>query len=157
VGLNFSFHKDWGFLGFWLPPLLWSGAILLFSGDLGSGNNTKIILNWLLSWAPLLRPDQVNLLHFILRKIGHAVAYGSLYFLWFRAFRGYLDYPFGRAFFCSLALCLAVSGLDEGHQSFLTSRGGSIRDVALDMGGALLSGLITSIFWTPQVRMPAIE
>jgi VanZ family protein len=94
----------------------------------------------------------VDLLHFFLRKISHAVAYGSLFFLWFRAFWGYLNYPFWRASLWSLALCLAVAGLDESHQSFFTCRSSSIWDVALDMGGALLSALITSIFWIPQGR-----
>ncbi|MFZ5452482.1 MAG: VanZ family protein [Thermodesulfobacteriota bacterium] len=77
------FLRVWDFLYYWLPPLLWLGAILSLSGDPGSANNTRIILNWLLSWFPSLSLTQVDLLRFYLRKTGHAVAYGFLYFLWF--------------------------------------------------------------------------
>jgi VanZ family protein len=157
LSLNFSCLRDGDFLGSWLPPLLWCGAILALSGDLGSANNTQGILNWLLSWFPPLSLTQIDFLNYFLRKTGHAVAYGSLYFLWFRAFRGYLGYPFWRAFLWSLALCLVVAGLDEIHQSLFSCRTSSIRDVALDMGGASLSALITSIFWTPRVRTPAVK
>jgi VanZ family protein len=156
LGLNLSFIRDyWDFLGSWLPPLLLSGAILALSGNLGSANNTQIILSWLLSWFPPLSLIQVNFFHYFLRKTGHAVAYGSLYFLWFRAFRGYQGYPVWRASLWSLFLCLVVASLDESHQSLFTSRTGNIHDVALDMGGASISAFITSIFWTPQVRPQA--
>jgi VanZ family protein len=157
LGLNLSFLRDWDFLGSWLPPLFWCGAILAFSGGWGSANNTQIILNWLLSWFTPLSLTRVELLHYFLRKTGHAVAYGFLYFLWFRAFWRYQGYPFWRAFLWSLALCLAVAGLDEGHQSLFTCRSSSIRDVALDMGGASLSALITSIIWIPQAGRQQIN
>lgn len=155
--LNLPSSKTWDFLWSWLPPLLWGGVILSFSGDLGSAQNTGVILNWLLSWSGLLSPIQVDLLHSFLRKTGHAVAYGFLYFLWFRALKGYLHYPGGRACLWSLALCLTVAVLDEGHQSLLTSRSGSIGDVTLDLGGAFLAALITWLFWILPVRPPVSQ
>jgi VanZ family protein len=121
--------------------------MLALSGDLGSGNNTGKLLHWLL---PNLSPAHFELIHFYLRKgLGHVGDYGFLYFLWFRAFRGGLGYRGGRAFLWSLGLCLAVALLDEGHQTLLASRTGSLRDVGLDLAGSSGAALILTIFRTP--------
>ena len=114
--------------------------MLALSGDLGSANNTRKLLQWLL---PTLSPAHFKLIHFYLRKaVGHVGNYGFLYFLWFRAFRTDLGYRGGRAFLWSLGLCLAMALLDEGHQSLLTSRTGSLRDVGLDLAGSSGAALI---------------
>lgn len=131
--------------------------MLLLSGDLGSSNNTGSLLEWLLSWFPPLSPAQFNLFHFYFRKtVGHFGNYAFLYFLWFRAFRGQLGCRPGWTFFLASASCLIVASLDEGHQSWFASRGSSLRDVALDMSGALTAALATWIFWPARVR-PAAE
>ncbi len=153
--MQISFPRSRVFLWYWLPPLTWYGVVLALSGDLGSSRHTFGILKWLLSWFPPLSPAQFAIVHFYFRKIvGHAANYGFLYFLWFRAFRGSRGYPPGRAFLWSLGLCLTLALLDEGHQGLIVSRSGSLRDVALDMGGAALSALLTAIFWTPRMGPP---
>ena len=127
--------------------------VLGLSGDLGSSQQTSGILKSLLSWLPPLTPAQFNLIHFYVRKtVGHFGNYALLYLLWFRAFRGQVGYQPGRACLCSLGLCLGLALLDEGHQALYASRGSSLRDVALDLGGASTAALITSIFWTAKVR-----
>ncbi len=102
-----------------------------------------------------LKPAQIDMLNFYLRKTGHATAYGLMYFLWFRAFRGHLGTGPGRAFLYALGLCLLVSMTDEGHQSFTKSRGGSCYDVLLDLSGASLAALITFAVWTPRPKAAA--
>jgi VanZ family protein len=149
--LNVSFLRSRGFLWYWVPPLAWCGVVLGLSGDLGSSRHTFDILKWLLSWLPSLSPAQFDLIHFYFRKtLGHFGNYAFVYFLWFRAFRGQMGYQLGRAVLCSLGLCLSLALLDEGHQALFSSRGSSLRDVALDLGGALTAALITSIFWIPR-------
>jgi VanZ family protein len=135
------------FLLYWLPPLLWTAAILIVSGDLGSSRNTMSLLQWLLSWLPSMTPAKLAVVNHYLRKTGHALAYGVLYFLWFRAFRGQWRSRPGRACLGSLGLCLLLAMLDEGHQGFLASRSGSIYDVALDLSGSGLGALLTFTFW----------
>jgi VanZ family protein len=149
--LNLPFLRSGKFLYYWLPPLAWCGAVLTLSGDLGSSRNTLGLLNWLLSWFPPLSPAQLDLVHFYFRKtLGHFGNYAFVYFLWFRAFRGQMGYQPGRAFLWSLGLCLSLALLDEGHQALFPSRGSNLRDVALDLAGALTAALITSIFRTPR-------
>ena len=120
------------------------------SGDVGSAQNSFGLLKWLLSWFVALQPRQIDVVNFYLRKTGHAVAYGLMYFLWFRAFRGHLGADSGRSFLYALGLCLLVSMTDEGHQSLTKFRGGSGYDVLLDLSGASLASLITFAVWTPR-------
>lgn len=126
------------------------------SGDVASAKNTVGLLKWLLSWFVALKPAQINMVNFYLRKTGHAVAYGLMYFLWFRAFRGHLGAGPGRSFLCALGLCLLVSMTDEGHQSLTRLRGGSGYDVVLDLSGASLAALITFAVWTPRPKAAAL-
>ena len=132
------------FCRYWLPPLLLTGGILIFSGNLGSSENTKRLLAWVLSWLPyeeIFWPEQGQGL---LRKIGHVAAYGSLSWLWFRAFLGHFSGRLRTAVLYSLGLCLVIALLDEGHQSLVASRTASIWDVSLDFGAAALAALALS-------------
>ena len=102
------------FLYYWLPPILWGLAVICMSGDWGSDTNTRHLLQWLLSGVVVLKPAQIDLINFCLRKTGHALAYGCMYFLWFRAFRGYAGYGSWRACLWSLGFCLIFASADEG-------------------------------------------
>ena len=118
------------FLYYWLPPILWGLAVICMSGDLGSATNTRHLLQWLLSGFVVLKPAQINLINFCFRKTGHVLAYGLMYFLWFRAFRGYADYGPWRACLWALGFCLLFSSADEGRQWFYASRGASVQRCA---------------------------
>ena len=150
------FWRKANILYYWLPPLLWGLAVLCISGDLGSGKNSLGILKWLLSWFVDLEPAQLKMINFYVRKIGHFLAYGIMYVLWFRAFREDADYGAWRACLLSLGFCLLFSSLDEGRQWFYASRGASIYDVILDMSGASLTALIAAAVWTPGTKTAAI-
>jgi len=129
------------FCFYWLPPLLGTAGILAFSGDLGSAAHTRELAEWLLSWLPFLGPARLMEGHGYLRKAVHVTAYGSLYLLWFRAWRGHISSRPGAAMLWPLILCLATALADEGHQALVPSRGGSLWDVALDFSAASLVAL----------------
>jgi VanZ family protein len=136
-------------LNFWLPPLGWSLAVLLLSGDVGSAANTGVVLQWLLSWFVTPQPAQLTMVNFYFRKTGHFLVYGCMAILWFRAFRGQAGYGPWRACLWALGFCLGCALMDEGDQWFHPSRGASLYDVILDMSGAGLAALISGAFWTP--------
>lgn len=119
------------------------------AGNVGSGRNTYFLLQWLLSWFVVPKPAQLYLINYYCRKAGHALAYGLMYFLWFRAFRKHADYTPWRACFWSLGFCLLFASLDEGCQWFYYTRGASLGDVILDMSGASLAAMITAAVWRP--------
>jgi len=132
-------------------------AVLCMSGDLGSGKNTLGILKWLLSWFVALEPAQLAMINFYVRKTGHFLAYGLMYFLWFRAFRGYADYGPWRACLWALGFCLLYASADEWRQGFYASRSGCVNDVLLDMSGAGLAALIAGSVWMPDPKTAAIS
>lgn len=140
-----SSSKTDKFFIYWLPPLIWCAGVLALSGDLGSSRHTLGLVKWALSWLHLSLA-QLKVVHGYLRKTGHVLAYGILYFLWFRAFWGSAGYRGKKAFFWSLGLSLAVALLDEAHQSMFRTRGGSLMDVGLDSSAALLAALLTAVF-----------
>jgi VanZ family protein len=145
------------FLYYWLPPVLWGLAVLAMAGDCGSDKNTYGLLRFLLSWFWDLKPAQLNLINFYVRKTGHVLAYGLMYFLWFRAFRAQAHYGPWRACLWSLGCCLLFSSMDEGRQWLYPTRGASIRDVILDMSGASLTALIAAAVWRPGTKTAAIS
>ena len=131
--------------------------MLSLSGDLGSGDNTLSILKWLFSWFVDLELSQLNMINSYGRKTGHVLAYGCMYFLWFRAFRAQANYGPWCACLWSLGVCLFYASMDEGRQWFYDSRGASIYDVILDMSGASLTALIAGAVWTPGSKSAAIS
>ena len=122
------------------------------SGDIASFKNTRYWLYYLVSWFTTVDLGELTQVNAIMRKIGHGLSYGILYFLWFRAFRSHMGLSQGRACLSSLGLCLSVAMTDEGHQSFTASRGGCIADVLLDLSGSGLAALLTFAFWTPHAK-----
>ena len=151
------FWRKPNFLSYWLPPLLWGLAVLCLSGDLGSGKNSLGLLKWLFSWFVDLDPAQLKIINFYVRKTGHVLAYGLMYFLWFRAFRAQAHYGQWRACLWSLGFCLFYASMDEGRQWYYASRGASIGDVFLDMSGASLTALIAAAVWAPGSKSAAIS
>ncbi len=126
------------------------------AGDWGSGQHTRGLLKWLLSWFMAPKEAQIDLINFYFRKTGHFLAYGLMSFLWFRAFRGDAGYGPWRACLWSLGCCLGFALMDEGRQWFHPSRGASAYDVLLDMSGASLVALITGALGTPGPKTAAI-
>ncbi|OGR28294.1 MAG: hypothetical protein A2139_11820 [Desulfobacca sp. RBG_16_60_12] len=107
-----------------------------------------------MSGSVALEPAQLKMINFYVRKTGHVLAYGLMYFFWFRALRGHGEYGPGRAVIWSLGFCLLYASADEGSQWFYASRGASVHDVILDMSGAGLAALVTAALWRP--RYPAL-
>jgi len=157
LGITIPIWRNPHLLYYWAPPILWGLAVLGMAGDLGSGENTLGLLQWLFSRFVALEPAQLKLINFYVRKTGHVLAYGLMYFLWFRAFRAQAHYGPWRACLWSLGFCLLFSSMDEGRQCFYASRGASIRDVILDMSGASLTALIAGAVWTPGSKTAAIS
>jgi len=150
LGLSTAIWRKPHFFYYWAPPLIWGLTVLAMSGNMGSGANTRYVLQWLLSWFVALKPAQLKLINFYVRKTGHLLAYGFMYFLWFRALRQHADYGPGPAFLRALGFCLIFASMDEGRQWFYSARESSILDVILDMSGAGLAGLITCAVWRPR-------
>lgn len=134
----------------WIPTLLWLCILALFSTDTFSAEHTgSILMNVLHAVFGSRFDEQFQQIHFLVRKSAHFCSYGFLGALAFFSWRATLPARPRWTFRWSLlALLVAVTagGLDEFHQSFVASRTSSLRDVFIDMIGAIFFQLAIAIW-----------
>jgi VanZ family protein len=134
---------------YWLPLLIWLSLIFLDSTDLMSAQHTSRFIVPFLHWLnPNISPEAAASIHFMVRKCAHVGEYAILAFLLFRATAYITNRRWSMPILClatwTAGLFIAVT--DEFHQTFVPSRGPSIRDIAIDCGGAII-GLLIALFF----------
>jgi VanZ family protein len=137
------------FLKYWLPLLIWLGVIFVGSTELMSAEHTsRFIVPFLLWLKPGMSPQTIWTILVVVRKCAHVTEYAVLALLLWRALR---SLPTLRAktlilFSAVLLGCAFFAASDEFHQTFVKSRTPSVRDIFLDVAGALVGLLIGAIF-----------
>jgi VanZ family protein len=137
------------FLKYWLPLLVWLGVIFLGSTDLMSSEQTsRFIVPFLLWLKPGMSPKIIRSVLFAIRKCAHVTEYAILALLLWRVLRSgiTLRMRMSMLFGAVLLACAVFAASDEFHQSFVKSRTPSVRDVLLDVAGALFGLLIGAAF-----------
>lgn len=137
------------FLKYWLPLLIWFGVIFLASTDLMSAQHTSRFIVPFLRWLkPDISPETLASIHIIIRKCAHIGEYAILALLLFRTaiFMTNLKRSMLILYASVWIVCSLVAVTDEFHQTFVISRGPSVRDVMIDSVGAILGLLIGAIF-----------
>ena len=137
------------FLKNWLPVLVWVGVIFLGLTDPMSAEHTsRFIVPFLRCLKPDISAETLASIHFILRKCAHVGEYAVLGLLLLRAVTVMTNFRRSIAilYVSVLGVCLFVAATDEFHQTFVASRGASVRDIIIDSGGVILGLLIASIF-----------
>ena len=134
------------FLRPWLPVICWMGVIFLASTDLGSAAHTSRIIEPILRWLkPNISQAAINEVHFLIRKTAHLTEYAIFSVLLCRAVeQSTHDASRWKSVLIAIGLATLYAASDEFHQSFVSSRTASIRDVMIDSCGAMI-GLF--IFW----------
>ncbi len=136
-----SLNRLWRYL----PALLWIIFILSASGSGFSFSNTSRVVRPLLLWLfPNISEGSMYVVHYCVRKAAHVAEYATLALLLARAFLSSSRTMLRRHWFIFSFLIAALCAvLDEFHQSFVSSRIGSIYDFLIDIsGGALALGAI---------------
>ena len=137
------------FFKYWLPVLIWLGIMFVGSTDLLSAEQTSRFLVPFLRW---LKPDISNetlaQIHFIVRKLAHISEYAILAMLLWRAvYSGTnLRAKMSFLFVAVWLICGIFAVSDEFHQTFVASRTATSSDVAIDLCGAFIGLIISSIF-----------
>ncbi len=113
-----------------------------------SAENTSLIVEPLLRFLmPSISPEQIQLVHGLIRKSGHVTEYFILGILLFRAFRTDSKELHGlRWALSSLVIVLLYAASDEFHQSFVSTRTASLFDVGFDALGGVLAQA-ASVLW----------
>ena len=127
----------------WTAAIAWMSVIFLFSTDIFSGSNTSSFFRpFLSSLLPSLTTEQIDLIHFLVRKFGHWSEYFILCLFLMGAVRERVpDSRQSLRLVLSLALATLYAIGDEWHQSFVPSRSSSMYDVLIDSIGAVCGAL----------------
>ena len=144
------------FLKYWLPLLIWLGVIFVGSTNLMSAEHTsRYIVPFLLWLKPGMSPQTIWVILVVIRKCAHVTEYAILALLLWRAVRSLsaLSMKMSTSFGAALLGCAVFAASDEFHQSFVKSRTPSVRDVLLDVAGAVLGLLIAASFTRRHLKM----
>lgn len=136
------------FLKYCLPLLVWLAVIFIDSTDLMSAEHTsRFIVPFLLWLKPDISPETVTSVHFFIRKCAHMGEYAILALLLFRAAICITNHKWSMSILCMSiwSICVFVAATDEFHQTFVRSRGPSIRDIMIDSGGAIVGLLVGAV------------
>ncbi|MGB9473740.1 MAG: VanZ family protein [Candidatus Udaeobacter sp.] len=136
------------FLKYCLPLLVWLALIFIDSTDLMSAEHTsRFIVPFLLWLKPDISPETVASVHFFIRKFAHVGEYAILALLLFRAAICVTNLKWSMSILCVSiwSICLVVAATDEFHQTFVRSRGPSVRDIMIDSGGAIVGLLVGAV------------
>lgn len=131
---------------FTIITLIWTAVIFSFSlqsGDI-SGDLSGSVLETLLRFfmpSALDKPEQLELLHLVLRKCAHFTEFMILGVLSRNALK-YMKLQYkGMA---ALVYCVIVASLDETLQLFVSGRAGRVQDVLIDSAGAMTGIVIVT-------------
>ncbi len=102
------------------------------------------VLRWLLPGAS---PGTLTLLHVGVRKGMHAIEFGILALLWYRALGWNGPSWQTKAALAAFALALGLAVADEAHQMVVPRRTGTLNDVGWDGLGAGLGLIGRRIMW----------
>lgn len=99
-------------------------------------------------FLPHLGPEQVTMVHGIIRKAAHVTEYFILGLLLFRALRVSSSEVWRWQWSLLAVVGVALWALgDEFHQSFVPIRTASMTDVAIDTAGGILAQLVTALWY----------
>jgi VanZ family protein len=143
-----AFRADFwmkSFLKYWLPLLIWLGVIFVGSTNvMSTAHTSRYVIPVLLWFKPGMTPETIWQTIVFIRKCGHVTEYAILALLLWRALRSLpsLRTKALMVFGAVLLGCAMFAASDEFHQVFVKSRTPSVRDVVLDVTGAVLGLLI---------------
>lgn len=130
------------------PLVLW--LVLIFyasTNSMSASNTSRFIGPALLLLFPDINENQLAFAHFMVRKCAHFTEYAVLALLAARAFlTSSLNLLRQRWLALSFLLVTTYALLDEYHQTFASSRTGSIHDSFIDIAGGT-AALIALGFW----------
>jgi VanZ family protein len=130
----------------WWPALVWGVAISSFSTGTFTSENTSHVIIPLLHWIfPHASADQLDTMHFFVRKSGHFVEYFIFSLLVLRGFlAGHRDHRLRWAL-VTVLLVAPYASLDEFHQSFVPGRTAAVSDVLLDTTGGAAAQAVAAL------------
>ena len=129
-----GFRPVWLVLAVLWSLFIWSNSLHTAAQSTGQSLGLMELLAPILDLIPLSH----DVLHVIIRKLGHFTEFGVLGLLWSAALLG----KGNRRPLLAWGLCVAVACCDEFIQLFVPGRAGMLMDVGIDSAGAGLAVLV---------------
>jgi VanZ family protein len=131
------------------PLLVWIGFIFFAStGNLSAPNTSRIIRPLLLWLFPDITEAALVQAHFLVRKAAHFTEYAILALLAARAFLSSSKIFLRRRWWLvAFSIVASCALLDEYHQSFVSTRTGTIYDSLIDMTGGACALAAAAALW----------
>jgi VanZ family protein len=144
---------------YWIPVSLMLTLMYFFSTDVFSGKNTSLVITWVMKFfGEDMNRTELGEANFAIRKFAHFFEYAVLASLLFRAFKAESPRLWHLSWASySFAIVVVWSLLDEFHQTFTQSRGGSIYDAMIDSAGGLFALLVIAFYARMKQRKKARE
>jgi VanZ family protein len=140
----------------WLPVVAWLFVIFWFSTDVYAGEETSRFIVPLLRFLfPFLAPDQIDFLHWLIRKASHFSEYFVLTVLTYRSIQGSWA-EHADVLVRTLVFVISVAMFDELHQRFTAFRGGSPLDVGYDCLGAVSALWLIATYEARRLRTHSV-
>ncbi len=135
------------------PVVIWMSVIFIAStGNMSASKTSRIVRPLLVWFFPDITDEGLMFGHFVVRKGAHFAEYGVLALLTARAFLASTHDALRRhAYAASFGLVAVYALLDEFHQSFVSTRTGTIYDSLIDMAGGA-SALLALAVWRVRRR-----
>ncbi len=135
------------------PLLAWMIFIFIASTGQMSASNTSRFIRPLVLWIyPNITEENLKFVHFMVRKASHFTEYAVLALFAARAFIGSsITFLRGRWFLSSLLLVIIYALSDEFHQSFVSTRTGTVYDSMIDTAGGL-TALFVFYLWRERKK-----
>jgi VanZ family protein len=139
-------HRDIkSFMLYWLPPLFWMVFIFPANKSLSSESTSYFLVPIIKFFLPHAGEGTVEIVHVLIRKSTHFLNYAFLTFLLLRALRGGRKIWKWKWIFSAGLIAVCYGLLDEGVQTVIPSRTGSIYDWLIDSTGVVFSLGILSL------------
>jgi VanZ family protein len=138
----------------WLPVVFWICCIFLLSTGSFSAENTSRILEPLLRFLkPHITAEEIDTIHFLVRKAAHVTEYCIASLLLYHSFRNTKQFQrYWWWVFYSLVILIFVAATDEFLQSFVASRTSSVVDMGIDIvGGIIGQGISITLYQLRRV------
>ena len=124
----------------WVLVVIWMGVIFYLSHQPATSSNrlSSGITEWLIGFIERVIPNlnfDIRDFHHMIRKNAHFIAYFIL---------GVLVVNGNKRVGLAFLICFLYAISDEFHQLFIPGRAGSIKDVLIDSGGAIVGILVYS-------------
>jgi VanZ family protein len=145
TGMTFSRNL----VEYWLPVVFWMAFIFWMSTETFSSENTFSWLEMVFGFLTQeISPQQLSLIHAVIRKAGHVTEYFVLGLLLFRSFCGESTSSWNwRWSFFAVMVVVVWAASDEFHQSFLLTRTASAVDVAIDTAAGILAQFAGALWY----------